>query len=289
MSALEVHGSASQAGCDQVCGRAKTTPVAVHDGDACILSTDLNGSLRVIDADTATDGSAAKTKGPQAMAEYQASPATVHDGDAVPMQADSAGRLIVVDKNNTAVGAAAPTSTSLVGGVAGGTAAVHAGDIVGIATNTTGTVLVQDQGLNTTGSAAATTGPLAMGVAGGTAAVHAGDAVPLSVDTTGALNVASTTAAAFKTELGPYTYKHLAASGQVKNAAGFLHGVTFNTPATASIVTIYDNTGAAGDVIGIVTLDVGNLQPFFFPLNVTCATGIYINMSVAVDVTATYR
>lgn len=288
MSALEVHDTASNANCDQIAGRAKNVPVAVNDGDACILSCDLNGSLRVIDANTATDDAAAPTKGGLILGKFSSQSPDAND--AVIVRCGSTGEVIVSDIAVATEDAAYKTSGPQVFAKYDTTpVSVTDGDATALRATADGILLVQDQGLNTTGAAAATTGPLAMGVAGGTAAVHAGDAVPVSVDTTGAVNVASTTAAAFKAELGPYSYKHLAASGQVKNAAGFLHAVCINTPATASVITIYDNTGAAGDVIGIVTLDVGNLQPFQYVLDCTCATGIYLNASVAVDMTAIYR
>lgn len=54
---------------------------------------------------------------------------------------------------------------------------------------------------------------------------------------------------------GGYTYSHIAAgtaTSVIKNGAGFLHTITFNSAASATnVTTIYDNASGAGLVIGI--------------------------------------
>jgi hypothetical protein len=86
-----------------------------------------------------------------------------------------------------------------------------------------------------------------------------------------------------------YSFSHLAAAGQVKATAGFVHSISINTPATASVVTLYDNPAAAGAVVAIITRDVGALVGECKVLDVLCPNGIYVDMSVAVDATVSYR
>lgn len=86
-----------------------------------------------------------------------------------------------------------------------------------------------------------------------------------------------------------YAFAHLAASGQVKATGGFVHSISINTPATASVVTLYDNPAAAGNVVAIITRNVGALVGECKVLDVLCPNGIYVNATVAVDVTVSYR
>lgn len=68
-------------------------------------------------------------------------------------------------------------------------------------------------------------------------------------------NVRMSPARALYTEPGPFTYLNIAA-GQattvVKASAGFLHGIVFNSAATATnVTTVYDHASGVGTVIAI--------------------------------------
>jgi hypothetical protein len=88
-----------------------------------------------------------------------------------------------------------------------------------------------------------------------------------------------------------YAYSHLAADGVVKGAAGFIHSISINTPATASVISIFNDPAAAtpGAEVAVITRNVGDLVGETKILDVLCPLGIYVDMSVNVDVTVSYR
>lgn len=139
-------------------------------------------------------------------------------------------------------------------------------------------------------------GHLQVDVISGTVADSTAAGLLTTIDAdTGAIKTAveklateTTVGAGMKVEQG-YTFLHLAAAGQVKATAGFIHTLSINTAGTATVVTLYDNPAAAGNVIGIYTVAVGSISPFCAVLDVACPNGIYVDMTVAVDVTAAYR
>ena len=88
-----------------------------------------------------------------------------------------------------------------------------------------------------------------------------------------------------------FSYNHIATAVTtvVKNAAGFLHGISVNTKGTvASTITIYDNIAGSGSVIGVI--DSLNLAGLFI-LDVSFLTGLTIvtTGTVAPDITVSYR
>lgn len=91
-----------------------------------------------------------------------------------------------------------------------------------------------------------------------------------------------------------FSYKHLAASGQVKASKGRLHALTINRPDTTAgaIITVYDNTESGGTIIAIITMDKAvYVVPVTLVYNITFATGLYVTFSHAVtaDITVLYN
>lgn len=75
-----------------------------------------------------------------------------------------------------------------------------------------------------------------------------------------------------------YDYKYMAAQGQVKDEAGFLHNVIVGECSVAGNIDIYDNT--TGDTTLIASLKVPqNPTPFSIVLNVKFSTGLFIVFS----------
>jgi hypothetical protein len=275
---------------DTVGGIYRADPAAhvVDDNDAVRFVTDASGRQYVVPVGGVADSAAVGTTAPSLIGgKYSAAPAARHDGDAVMLQTTITGMLLTSDSGQATDDAAAPAVGPLVMGKFGASSP-DANDAAPLRCDATGCALVSDVNTATDDAAAPTVGPLVMGKFGASSP-DANDAAPLQCNATGILMVAQPTSGAFVADAGPYTYGHLAASGQIKGAPGFLHAVAFNTPAAASVCTIYDNVGAAGNVIGIVTLAAGSTAPFSMPYDVTCTSGIYINMSAPVDVTASYR
>lgn len=90
-----------------------------------------------------------------------------------------------------------------------------------------------------------------------------------------------------------YSYTHIttATTTVVKASAGFLHKIIWNKRVAAGVTTIYDNTSAAGTVVGIVTVGAAILNdpPQYGEYNVTMGTGITIVTSAAEDITVVWR
>lgn len=123
---------------------------------------------------------------------------------------------------------------------------------------------------------------------------------PLEADATGNLRTVEqfapaaedNTAGVIKVEQR-YSYTHIttATTTVVKSGAGFLHKIVWNKRVAAGVTTIYDNTSAAGAVVGIVTVGAAILgdPPESCEYNVSMATGITIVTSAAEDITVVWR
>lgn len=78
----------------------------------------------------------------------------------------------------------------------------------------------------------------------------------------------------------------------VKSGAGVLHTITLNKPVASSVITIYDNTSAAGTKIGTITLPGTLLTdgPHSAIYDVIFSTGLTIVTATgASDITVAYR
>lgn len=74
----------------------------------------------------------------------------------------------------------------------------------------------------------------------------------------------------------------------VKSGAGVLHTITFNKPVATGVVTLYDNTSAAGTVIGIITTPASPI-PVTLRYDLRFGTGLTITSATAAqDITVTY-
>lgn len=83
-----------------------------------------------------------------------------------------------------------------------------------------------------------------------------------------------------------FSYSHYVGTvaGTVKAAAGFLHAITVNTVGT-SPVTVYDSVGTSATVIGVISGTTENTKIY----DVTCATGITVLGTSAIDLSISYR
>lgn len=74
----------------------------------------------------------------------------------------------------------------------------------------------------------------------------------------------------------------------VKSGAGVLGKIVFNKPASTGVVTVYDNTSAAGTIIATITEPTGVL-PYELDYNAAFDTGLTIvTATAAQDITVTY-
>ncbi len=90
---------------------------------------------------------------------------------------------------------------------------------------------------------------------------------------------------------GNYNYAHVgsAATTVIKTGPGVLHSITVNTLGTvASVITIYDNTSAAGSVIAIIN-SLSLFGPFVYDVKFTTGLTIVTTGTLAPDVTISYR
>ena len=80
----------------------------------------------------------------------------------------------------------------------------------------------------------------------------------------------------------------LTADTQVKGSAGFVHTITVSNTdiaATAGTIDVYDSLTATGTKIFSMYVPVSNLfAPFTVTLDVSCATGIYVDFTTVADV-----
>lgn len=74
----------------------------------------------------------------------------------------------------------------------------------------------------------------------------------------------------------------------VKSGEGILHTITFNKPTATTVVTVYDNTSAAGTKIGTITVPASPL-----PVTLTFDAHFRIGLTVVTgtadsDITVTF-
>jgi hypothetical protein len=75
----------------------------------------------------------------------------------------------------------------------------------------------------------------------------------------------------------------------VKAAPGILTILCLNTPTATSVITLFDNTSAAGTKIGTITVPA-TPQPVCMPYNVNFQIGLTINVATASsDITVGYQ
>lgn len=84
------------------------------------------------------------------------------------------------------------------------------------------------------------------------------------------------------------------ASGVVKSAPGFLHGLTFScndAAPTAGTIDVYDGVSASGNKIFSWTLGTTAFIPFTLFFDVAFSVGLYIAITTTADVnvSASYR
>lgn len=91
-----------------------------------------------------------------------------------------------------------------------------------------------------------------------------------------------------------YSFTRLAADGQVKAGAGFLHTLTFacaDAAPTAGSIIVYDSLSETGTVIYSETFDTTAFRGFSVVLDVSFSTGLYIGFTTTADIgcTASWR
>jgi hypothetical protein len=74
----------------------------------------------------------------------------------------------------------------------------------------------------------------------------------------------------------------------VKTGAGILHAITFNKPVATGVITLYDNTSAAGTVIGTITVPASPMPVTVF-YDAAFSTGLTIvTATAAQDITVSF-
>lgn len=86
----------------------------------------------------------------------------------------------------------------------------------------------------------------------------------------------------------PFTRLSGAGGTTVKSGAGILHKIIVNTPLSGAVITMYDNTSAAGTIIGTITLGAA-LEPITLSYDLGFSTGLHVVTSAATDITVVYR
>lgn len=124
-----------------------------------------------------------------------------------------------------------------------------------------------------------------------------GDPVAVKQDSNGRIEVSppggDDTNDVTKTEQR-FSFTRLAADGQVKAGAGFLHSLTFacaDAAPTAGSVIVYDSLTETGTIIYSETFDTTAFRGYSVILDVSFSTGLYIGFTTTADVgvTASYR
>ena len=77
----------------------------------------------------------------------------------------------------------------------------------------------------------------------------------------------------------------------VKSTPGYIHTITINTQVASATITIYDNTAASGNKIGIITLPsaVTTSEPVTVTYDANFLVGLTIVTSGATDISVSYR
>ena len=92
----------------------------------------------------------------------------------------------------------------------------------------------------------------------------------------------------------PWKYTHVIADAQVSAGPCVLHTIVVNGLTTAGDCIIYDNPAGAGNVIGVLHLDLTtsvSVQPVPLIYDCECLTGLYLEFdaTLAADLTVTWR
>lgn len=87
-----------------------------------------------------------------------------------------------------------------------------------------------------------------------------------------------------------YTHLTTAATTTIKSGAGYLGGITINTPIASGTITIYDSLTATGTIIAVITnpgvlLSQGPLNGFY---GVGFQTGLTIVTTGTMDITVSW-
>lgn len=91
-----------------------------------------------------------------------------------------------------------------------------------------------------------------------------------------------------------FSFTRLAADGQVKAGAGFLHALTFacaDAAPTAGSIIVYDSLSETGTIIYSETFDTTVFRGYSVILDVSFTTGLYVGFTTTADVgcTISYR
>ncbi len=74
----------------------------------------------------------------------------------------------------------------------------------------------------------------------------------------------------------------------VQTGSGILHTITFNKPVATGVVTIYDNTSAAGTIIATITVPASPM-PVTLTYDAAYSTGLTIvTATAAQDITVSF-
>lgn len=87
-----------------------------------------------------------------------------------------------------------------------------------------------------------------------------------------------------------YSFRNITgqATTVLRTGSGILHTITFNKPVATATVTIYDNTSAAGTIIGLVTVPASPM-PVTLHYDAAFDTGLTIVTGTAdEDITVTF-
>lgn len=124
-----------------------------------------------------------------------------------------------------------------------------------------------------------------------------GDATVLQTDVNGNLKITNATLQAGEDLTNDvqkvehrYSYTRLAADGQIKAGAGFIHTLTFacaDAAPTAGSIIVYDSLTETGTVIYSETFDTTAFRGYSVLLDVSFATGCYVGFTTTADVGCT--
>lgn len=85
-------------------------------------------------------------------------------------------------------------------------------------------------------------------------------------------------------------FAHLTAGGNLVRAAGdegaYLHSITVNTGA-AGTISVFNNDDNSGDTVAVITVAAGDNFTLHYGLR--CPVGLYVQLSVTMDITVVYE
>ena len=172
-------------------------------------------------------------------------------------------------------GAAQPFGTIQVGGEDPN------GNLRSLATNTSGDLLVDG---NVASGVADSGSPVKIGGVYNSSlpTLSTGERVDMQTDSLGRVIVANVN-----------KYMHLAgaATTTVKSGAGYLHAICCNNATSSSVITVYDNTAASGNLIAVITMGTGtSAQAFTQIFDIAFTTGLTIVRTVSgTSITVSYQ